>query len=57
MIKRFDSSLENRRVYKMDAQYHAETPSEGNLRSLKAIGVVPRGSGDYSSYNDTFKKT
>jgi hypothetical protein len=57
MIKRFDSSLENRRVYKMDAQYHTETPSEGNLRSLKGVGVAPRGSGDYSGYNDTFKKT
>ena len=55
-MKRFESGLENRRMYKFDNQYPTELPTEGSLRSLKALGGGYKGSGDIMEYNDHLKK-
>lgn len=55
-MKRFESSLENKRMYKFDSQYPTDLPTEGSLRSLKAMGGIYKGSGDIMDYNDHIKK-
>ena len=54
MIKKFESSLENKRLYKHSGQYQTEIPSDGSMRSLKGVSVLPRGTVD-DLYNDNFK--